>query len=424
MFVQSKILRYWKTEHDEQKCEDAYAFNAEQGVFAVADGVGTAAFSAIWAHVLVHYFVAQPLMSSDPFEVEWWLRQAHTRYDQETPALSALPEIVRDKAREGSLSTLATLRITSIKAGIANAMMLVFGDSCVMVGDEQSQTVTSFVLDTPSAFNVAPICVPSRLAVFDRNFHQCKTRSLQLRPGQMVLLATDAVAKWVLSCGTGTQGTLWDAFMTIVNQTETTWPTFIQACRDQEAMVDDDCTALVLFLTATNQVTSVPLGTMAELAPEIVADRHHQLNEARATQDTERIAILIGDQQMVGQDFPAAHLAHVRNVADALRTIRSVFNHALSRNLNVALKMEPVWQKYRHLLQDDPSAKALAIRNNLATYGLDVTPVAPAEAVTPQDALTPLGDSDEQLLQSLIDEGQNPETVDQFRTALESDQDQ
>jgi len=52
MFAQVTRLQYWKSEHDEQTCEDAYGESVTDGLFAVADGAGTTLFSNIWAKIL------------------------------------------------------------------------------------------------------------------------------------------------------------------------------------------------------------------------------------------------------------------------------------------------------------------------------------------------------------------------------------
>src|SRR5579872_2335622 len=90
MFAQITRLRYWKSEHDEQTCEDAYGEDALHGLFAIADGVGTTLFSNIWSSILVERFLAAPLMSNDAFEVEWWVRQAQKQYQQDAPQAGKL----------------------------------------------------------------------------------------------------------------------------------------------------------------------------------------------------------------------------------------------------------------------------------------------------------------------------------------------
>src|SRR5579884_3762381 len=125
MFAQVIGLRYWKSEHDETTCEDAYNANCAEGLFAIADGAGTTLFSDTWARILVASFLRVPLLSTDPFEVEWWLRLAQEQYKQEAPDIEGMTWNALQKARgQGSHSTLATLRFTQVQENTAQATLL------------------------------------------------------------------------------------------------------------------------------------------------------------------------------------------------------------------------------------------------------------------------------------------------------------
>ena len=132
MLTKVKALQYWKSEHqDLQGCQDAWNYDVQRGLFAVADGAGTTLFPAIWARILAEHFAQIPLLGDDPFEVEWWVRLAQERYKAEIPAMEQLLDwSVRQKAQsQGSDSTLATLRFSAIELDQARAELLVFGGS-------------------------------------------------------------------------------------------------------------------------------------------------------------------------------------------------------------------------------------------------------------------------------------------------------
>src|SRR5450432_865783 len=106
MFAQVTRLQYWKSEHNEATCEDAYADDVARGLFTVADGAGTTLFSNIWARILVKHFLHVPLINNDPFEVEWWIRQAQELYKLEVPTHDKLDWNAWQKAQnQGSHST-------------------------------------------------------------------------------------------------------------------------------------------------------------------------------------------------------------------------------------------------------------------------------------------------------------------------------
>src|SRR5436309_14935051 len=109
MLAQVTMLRHWKSEHNEETCEDACGENTALGLFAVADGAGTTLFSDAWASFLVQHFLHIPLMSNDPFEVEWWVRLAWKQFKSEFHTAINMPWNVQQKAQsQGSYTTLAT----------------------------------------------------------------------------------------------------------------------------------------------------------------------------------------------------------------------------------------------------------------------------------------------------------------------------
>ena len=222
MFANVTCLRYWKSERaDITTCEDALRSDVRHGLFCVADGAGTTIFSNIWADILVEQFVQDPLMSSDPFEMEWWIRQAQKRYRGLAPKSDKLNWNARQKALEqGAYATLATLRFIRSDAQALAAELLVIGDSCVIIGHPGKQQIVPFPLQHAQDFDRAPYCVPSLLKNLNRHVLYAKTYEVTLSPGDILILATDAVARWIISGGgSGNESHAWEAFLEIAQKT-------------------------------------------------------------------------------------------------------------------------------------------------------------------------------------------------------------
>jgi hypothetical protein len=373
MFAQVTRLQYWKSEHDEQTCEDAYGQNIADGLFTVADGAGTTLFSNIWARILVQSYLTVPLMSDHPFEVEWWVRRAQEQYKREVPDPGKMAWNALQKAQnQGSHSTLATLRVSKNDASHAQAELLVFGDSCIFIGQSGSQQVQSFPLETPSDFEQAPICVPSKLSLFNRYFHKCQVRHVGLEPGDVVVLATDAVSKWIISAANGRYTNARGAFQELIAQTSDTWATFVSACRNRGEMTDDDSTALILTLTANALTGTTPLGATTEHRRTIREDRKRELLNALDSNNKELMAIIYGDGTDPGlKEVPISQeqVHYARKVADALRDML----HVLRQEINgpdPAGKVGPFWQQYAHLLLEEPCA--VNVRQTLARIGVSL----------------------------------------------------
>ena len=383
MLAQVTMLRYWKSEHDEDTCEDAIGANTAQGLFAVADGAGTTLFSDAWAGFMVQHFLQVPLMSDDPFEVEWWIRLAQEQFKNEFAGVANLPWNAQQKLQaQGSYTTLATLRISACDGTRAQADLLVFGDSCVFVSRSEMEDIVSFPLTRVAEFDQAPICLPSKPGAFNRNFHRCHVASLELAPSDVVVIATDAVSRWIISAGGSHHQNQKNALQEIARQTVDSWANFIKQCRLSGEMVDDDSTAMIIALHPDTSSEGSPPGTTAEHSQEVRESRKRELLQALHANNKEQIAISFGDGRdmlVEGVEVPSDDIALARKVANAQREVLTILRQEVN-NPNVVAIMTPVWQKRAHLLYTEPCAEN--IRKTLARLGIPVEPPASMEAVS------------------------------------------
>lgn len=379
MFADVISLRYWKSERaDITTCEDALRANTQHGLFCVADGAGSTLFSNIWADILVEQFMQNPLMSSDPFEMEWWIRQAQKRYRERVPQSDKLNWSARQKALEqGAYSTLATVYFTRSEKKMATAELLVIGDSCILIGNALKQQITSFPLQHDQDFDRAPYCVPALPKNLNRHALYPRTCEVTFAPGDIIILATDAVARWIVRGGTsGDESNAWNAFLEVARKTERDWQGFVDRCRANQSMVDDDSTASVISLREDGQEAE-RLGLPDAPSQEIVAARKAEFERARQENNKELVAITYGDGHMLKNAavvLTDAEKIDAQRVADALREVLQVVRDALNTP-NFAAKVEPVWWNHADRLKDEPCAETL--RKNLAAQGVHL--VRPAQ---------------------------------------------
>lgn len=405
MFAQVTRLQYWKSEHNETTSEDACKVDSLRGLFAIADGAGTALFSDLWAEILVEQFVSLPLLSSDPFEVEWWIRQAQESYRERISQTNLLSWNAQQKAlNEGSFATLATLRMSETHRSSAKGEILVIGDSCIFVESAQTGHVQSFPLTQVHDFDLSPLCFPTRPSLFDRYFHRCSPWQLDLASGDTIVLATDAVARWIISAGQGHHATMADALHVIMAQTPLTWEQFILDCRNHQEMIDDDSTALIIsFSEHTQNLGSYLL--LGATTKHIKAQRQQRnaiFEQAMRTGNKELMAIYYGDGAMLALEGmvlmpPARQQAH--QVADALHEVLAALREVLN-NSDAVTRISPVWQKHASVLALEPCAEPL--RQTLIRLGaslivmpeiadfptaiIDMKPMAPTEDDNSDDA--------------------------------------
>lgn len=378
MFAHVTGLRYWKSERaDITTCEDALGADIPRGLFCIADGAGTTLFSNIWADILVRQFVQNPLTSNDPFEMEWWIRQAQKSYQGSVPSVDTLGWNARQKAVEqGAYATLATLSFTAMESQSAKAQFLVVGDSCGIIGRPTGQKlcIEPFPLQHANDFNRAPYCVPALQRNLNRYMLYPGKMDMTLVSGDIVILATDAVARWIISGkGSGDESLAGEAFLEVANKTESDWPAFIKECRDNQTMVDDDSTAIIIRLQETGSIEE-KLGAQASPALPVIIQRVEEFKRARAENNRELLAILYGDGSMLNAasiSLSNKEKDEARAVADAMRDVLNAMRTAINTP-NFANVVGPVWRRYVGLLMDEPCAETL--RKNLVAQGVQLRP--------------------------------------------------
>jgi hypothetical protein len=366
------VLRYWKGENDVESCEDSAAFDLGRGLFAIADGVGTASFSDIWAKVLVQHFISVPLLSTDPFEVEWWLGLAQQAFRASAPDPESLDAAFVEKARKGSGSTIAALRFDWAGESTAWAHLLAVGDSCAFVLRSAAEDTWSFPLTSHEEFRQHPVTLPTK--DFDRRFHLVRDQRVKLCNGDVVVLATDAVAEWILGSGSGRRNGRATALRNLIDCSSESWAAFIESLRGQGSIRDDDSTAIVVHLVADRPALEEEgtgcLGSTTGLGQSVISDRQRQLDSAICSGDSIRMAVLVGDRSTSGVRAPGVDVvAAARAVADAFVDVLA----ATRTNLENPPAIAPVWARHAPVLRDEPGTVNLI--KSLTELGVISEPV-------------------------------------------------
>lgn len=173
-----------KDGHTADECEDAVAGNPAAGRFAVADGASESFAAGEWAGLLVDAFVERGPTGD-------WLAGPRAAWKQAV-AGQAVSWYAEEKLTAGGHATFLGLT-TRPADGAVEWEAVAVGDAClfhVVAGD----CLTSYPLTRPADFTMSPSLVSSRSGA-----PVWKTTSGLLRPGEAILLATDALAQCLLT---------------------------------------------------------------------------------------------------------------------------------------------------------------------------------------------------------------------------------
>lgn len=219
---------------DEADYEDASAAATDRWPVcaAVADGATEAAFSGDWAERLVRGIVetdattGEKLHDGLPHWQEKWRTYTQARAKEKAWYVSA-------KASEGAFA--AVLGLSLHPDGQWRAVSV--GDCCLFHVRE-GETLRSWPYDAPEAFTNRPALVPSRSA---QGVPAPEETAGTWRASDRFLLASDAVAAWLLEAGPAS----------LQARTREQARSRVTAARTEGALQNDDATLLVLEVSSS-----------------------------------------------------------------------------------------------------------------------------------------------------------------------------
>lgn len=219
------------------ECEDQLALSPDRGVFAIADGASDAAYSKIWAQILVEAFCENDSAALDPSTFETWLEACRQKWKEweKSLLLKDLPWFTREKLQQGSWSTFLGFRFHADSEWTDHVLWkaIAFGDSCLFVvqGD---RLALAFPLENVGDFDTTP---PLLSTLPQPVGEHLRIRSGSVSWGHKIYLMTDALAKWFLDFY-DQGGQPWGKLDVIVNESHLN--ALVCGLRDAGHMRNDD----------------------------------------------------------------------------------------------------------------------------------------------------------------------------------------
>lgn len=163
---------------------------------AVADGATETSFASLWATLLVRAYGKGRLASAIFSEQMWRIQRLWKRCTHKKP----LPWYAEEKARMGAFSSLLGVTVfPSAHTQGGEWEVLSAGDSCFFhIRDEH--LITAFPITTSKEFTSRPLLLSSLPQANSNLTNVVTTRRGTWQPGDQLLLMTDAIACWFLTC--------------------------------------------------------------------------------------------------------------------------------------------------------------------------------------------------------------------------------
>lgn len=227
---------------------------------AVTDGVSASFLPSRWAEIIAAAYVEQPF--NGPYEFITWLTNCSAEWYRWTeqewllPLLKQATGIQQEQAywqREiarGAETTLigCSLAPQQLKTGEVIVHVDAIGDSnffFVHPVEVGPWPYKAFPLKSAEQFGANPDTLPTALQYIDGTWEYVKMQKYRVVPGDYLILATDALAEWILTALDRGQNP-WSELLEI--RDEQAFRTFVEQKRASGRMHLDDTTMLVIHL--------------------------------------------------------------------------------------------------------------------------------------------------------------------------------
>ena len=231
------------------ECEDAYmaAYPYQPGParIALCDGASESAFARQWAQILAAAFVRRPLPSPhlDNSSLAAWLKPCEKEWRQAVP-WHRIPWHGEAKTRAGAMAALLGITIdpTPNRSGGFQWQAIAVGDCCLFL-IRGNAIARSFPLENSGQFNNTPSLICSNPDNNHGLWHRVSQISGECRPGDVMILTSDALACWILKqYESGSQP--WQTLLPLRPGPQ--WETWLQSRREERAIRNDDTTLITI----------------------------------------------------------------------------------------------------------------------------------------------------------------------------------
>ena len=211
---------------------------------AVSDGASESAFAREWANVLTDAFASRTPDLEDLSEesLNDWLVPTQSEWHDMVP-WDRIPWHGEAKARAGAFATLLGLTIGALPgASVRLAWRAVaVGDCCLFVVRDDELHL-SFPIENHLEFDNNPALICSNPDSVDGLWEEVKQDSGECSVGDLLILATDAIAAWFLASNAD-DGKPWEIVSAL---NESTWRDWVDERRREGSMRNDDTTVVMI----------------------------------------------------------------------------------------------------------------------------------------------------------------------------------
>ena len=218
--------------------QDAFAISSDERIFAIADGVSTAPFSQIWSNNVVKKFIEKPFDSDlNEQKLKDWLEDIRKEWGSEIDQRKS-PKMILERAKEvGGSTTFLGMIIQEMKKKYQKLQLFGIGDTNMFL-IRNKRIKYSFPVTSVESFTDQTIGLCS---IDNASQKIPELKEFNAKRGDIVILATDALAKWIFKSANLGQSP-WNKILKNKNDIQN----FIDKLRDANKIDDDDTTCIII----------------------------------------------------------------------------------------------------------------------------------------------------------------------------------
>ena len=268
------FITHKKAENSDD-CQDAVKVNEDASRYAVADGATRSFFPKQWAELLVNHFceTSNLVLSRENWK-EWLVPIQEEWYKQVEERVKERNQFYLTNSfntREPAVSTFIGLEVDKTKL---EWQAVIIGDSCLF--HKSNVGFESYPIKKSEDFTSRPKVFAS---FAERNHYDPEFIDSEVKPGDIFILATDALAKWIV------QHKEADQVEKALNQlkgikTDEQFYSFVDLARDNEniRLANDDVTLMLISIEETEPSETEEDAEMLSLEVQTSEDVESRVN--------------------------------------------------------------------------------------------------------------------------------------------------
>ena len=218
--------------------QDAFAISSDERIFTIADGVSGAPFSQIWSNKVVEKFIEKPFGSDlNEQKLKDWLEDIRKEWESEIDQRKSSKMILHRAKEVGGSTTFLGMIIQEMKKKYQKLQLFGIGDTNMFL-IRNKRIKYSFPVTSVESFTDQTIGLCS---IDNASQKIPELKEFNAKRGDIVILATDALAKWIFKSANLGQSP-WNKILKNKNDIAN----FIDRLRDAKKIDDDDTTCIII----------------------------------------------------------------------------------------------------------------------------------------------------------------------------------